>query len=1214
MGLNFGCFSQTNTNIKNSMPYLTLDLIYLLSVYREALIMTQKSKRSKYLFILGLIALVLISFLIGYIIYINQAKSERAEKVQEIQSVSRLKMQQATEWYKDELHDAEVISGSESFSKSIRNYINNPEGPDTANIRNLLQGLVSEHGYEDVFLKSGNNILFPAQRKSMKYRGTIVYPITFGRLKSSGFFLTDSGRVHIDLISYLFNNGTDTIDIVFRIDPSMTLFPMLFYTPAQVEYETFLMASLGDSVVLIEKSNYDNSSSIVPGKKVVLNDLVKPNKRSSSNILNGRDYRNREVLAFYDQIPDTPWIFMSDVARSDIYRHFNRQALLTLLLVAMIIITVATFVSLRFSLKQRNIYRSLWKSQQEFKTTLYSIGDAVIITDTAGLITLMNKKAQELTGWKESEAINKELFKVFPVKQSILLSRQGLEVPISHTATDIRDEAGNTIGVVIIFRDQTEEKKREAALIESEEKYYRMFADSPQPMWIYDLDTLAILEVNESATVHYGYSREEFLQMTIRDIRPEEDIELLLTDISNTFNSYNDAGIWRHRKKNGDLIYVNIKSHLVTFNKRPARHVLAHDITQIQLAAEALQESEQKFRNLFEEHSAVKLLIDPETGTIADANQAAVNFYGYPSEQLIGMHLSNINTSNPDKLKGDISSALDQRKIHFEFTHRCSDGTLREVEVFSSKIVIKGKPYLHSIIHDVTEQKKARLQIRLLIQSIEQSPVGILITNPEGFVEFANSRMTIITGYEKEQIVGSISKILISGNGNTVLQKRIWSIIRSGDMWKGEFEDRKKDGSVYWAKAAISPIFDDEGIIRHYILVYEDISEQKKMLSELITAKIKAEESDHLKTAFLANMSHEIRTPMNGILGFMDLLQQPGLTGDQIDEYVSIVKLSGERLLSTINDIIDISKIEAGQSILNNAPVDINELLQEQYNFFKREADKKALNFSVVLLPPESRTISTDAHKLSSVLINLIKNALKFTRKGSITFGAYLHKNEIEFVVRDTGKGIPAGRLNSIFDRFVQADVSISRDYEGTGLGLSIAKAYVEMMGGSITVDSKVGEGTTFTFKVPRTITTNKEPASPGIFPDLTASLHDKTILIAEDDEISYIYINRLLAPYKIKLLRAYNGREAVDLFKTSSSISLVLMDIKMPVMDGYQAVREIRETDTGTPVIALTAFAFSDDREKALAAGCNDYLSKPVKKEQLIDMLRKYSITNATA
>lgn len=1195
--------------------------------------MLRKNRRSKKIFFSSIGILTIISLISGIFIYRHERESEKVEKILEIESLSLFKIQQISEWYFDELNDADVISKNQTLINEVELVVNGSETSDKSRIIEMILELQSEHGYQHVFIKNSDNKIIIGDTSLKSPEGTLIQPLLHNNFASSGLYISGNGELHFDIVANLLkDNLGNPFFIVFRINPDEVLFPILSFFPEYNEsYETFLFAAKHDSLTIVNELL--TSKTLKTGKTYSFNQIIASDSPQSEGIYIGTDYKGKKVLAFFEPIVGTPWMLMSKVDEAEVYRNFNRQALLSLLLIAMVIISLSITLSFLYSKRERNIYKYLWQAQEEFKTTLYSIGDGVIITDMEGNVTLMNKEAEELTGWKEAEAVNRKLEEIFliineysrdfqenPVdlvfrkgtvvgmaNHSLLISKSGAEIPIADSAAPIKDESGGTIGVVLIFRDQTIERKREAELVESEEKYYRMFADSPQPMWIYDLETLAFLEVNESAVIHYGYSREEFLKMTIKDIRPPEDIEKLLIDVSLTKSPYNDAGIWKHLKKNGDIIYVNIKSHEVNYNKRIARHVLANDITQIKIAQDALQESEQKFRNLFENHSAVKLILDPETGIIADANQAAAEFYGYSREDLIGLHINKINVLDEGAIKQEIKNALDRTKIHFEFTHRCSDGTMKDVSVFSSRIITGGKEFLHSIVHDVTEQKKAKQQVRLLIQSIEQSPVGIMITNPEGFVEFANSRMTDITGHTKEEIVGSLSRILISSKNNQALLKRIWSTIRSGNIWKGEFEDRKKDGIAYWAKIAISPILDEENVVKHYIMVFEDISEQKKILSELISAKIKAEESDHLKTAFLANMSHEIRTPMNGILGFMDLLQQPGLSGDQLEEYIRIVKTSGERLLSTINDIIDISKIEAGQSMFNESVVDVNQLLSEQHIFFKPEAEKKGIELSISLLPSEAQFIKTDHKKLSSVIINLVKNALKFTRKGAIRFGASLKRNEIEFFVTDTGKGIAPERISSIFDRFVQADVSIARDYEGSGLGLSIARAYVEMMGGKIAVSSKVDVGSSFIFTIPFVHVPNENLTivKPAI--DSYLTLDNKVILIAEDDEISFIYINRMLSPFKLKLLRAYNGEEAVEMAEQNPEISLILMDIKMPIMDGYQATRKIRETLPNLPIIALTAFAFSDDKEKAISAGCSDYLSKPVKKENLLDTIRRY-------
>jgi PAS domain S-box-containing protein len=328
----------------------------------------------------------------------------------------------------------------------------------------------------------------------------------------------------------------------------------------------FCLLQKYDSLIILNrvKEKYNSSGT---GHINSLSDIVKSDGPIGEGVIRGIDYQGNRVLSFLEHIPGTPWMLMSKVNENELYKNFNRQAFLSLLLIAMVIVSVSITLSFLYSKRQRNIYRSLWKAQEEFKITLYSIGDGVIITDKEGKITLMNKEAEDLTGWKEADAVNKKLHEIFiiinehsrayqenPVDKvfregsvvgmanhTLLLSKSGIEVPIADSAAPIKDEFGETTGVVLIFRNQTIERKRETELIESEEKYYRMFADSPQPMWIYDLETLAFLEVNEAAVIHYGYSREEFLNMTIKDIRPIEDIDRLLKDISLTVSPYNDA-------------------------------------------------------------------------------------------------------------------------------------------------------------------------------------------------------------------------------------------------------------------------------------------------------------------------------------------------------------------------------------------------------------------------------------------------------------------------------------------------------------------------------------------------------------------------------------------------------------------------------------------------------------------------------------------------
>ena len=387
-----------------------------------------------------------------------------------------------------------------------------------------------------------------------------------------------------------------------------------------------------------------------------------------------------------------------------------------------------------------------------------------------------------------------------------------------------------------------------------------------------------------------------------------------------------------------------------------------------------------------------------------------------------------------------------------------------------------------------------------------------------------------------------------------------------------------------------------------------EIENRKEIEEKLIIAKQQAEESDRLKSAFLANMSHEIRTPMNGIIGFLDMVAEPEISKDQQEQYIEIVKQSGNRLLQTINDIIEISKIEAGEMSENISTIEVDETFNYLSEFLSIEANAKNISLTFVNRLKKI-TIQTDTSKLETILLNLINNAIKFTRKGSITVGAELAENQIQFYVKDTGVGIPDDKQKRIFDRFVQADQSLSRGHEGSGLGLSISKAYVQQMGGKIWFETELNKGTTFYFTIPY-IPAKKESSNlsrGGVTDSKVPENCEIKALVAEDDIVSFDLIQTLLNDSKIHVVWAKNGKEAVDLAR-QNNFDIILMDIKMPVMDGIEATHEIRKINSDIPIIAQTAFALSGDKEKALQAGCNHYLSKPINRHELMATILLYT------
>lgn len=781
-----------------------------------------------------------------------------------------------------------------------------------------------------------------------------------------------------------------------------------------------------------------------------------------------------------------------------------------------------------------------------------------------------------------------------------------------------------------VKRALDEAKKKTAHLksiqdLQESEHRFRQVAETAHE-WIWEVDKNGLYTyVSSVVETLIGFSPEEMVGRNYfyDSFIPEKKEELKnaafeIFSRKETFRNFENQNI----HKNGNIVILSTSGSpiLDKDGNLTGYRGVDEDITEQRRAEKALSESEKKFRKLFQNHAAVKLIIDPENGKIVEANLAAIEFYGWSLNELQKMNISQINTLPQEVLQKEIEKALKKKKVQFEFKHRKVDGSIVDVEVFSSSIKIGGKLFLHSIIHDISERKKAEEKIKLLNRAIESSSISVVITDRVGTIEYVNPFSENATGYSFNELIGKNPRILKSGNQPNEFYEDLWNTILSGKNWEGEFHNKRKNGQLYWEKAVISPIVNSEGVVTNFVAIKEDITERKRILKELVAAKEKAEESEKLKSAFLANMSHEIRTPMNGILGFAELLKEPDLSGEQQKYFISIIEKSGARMLNIINDIVDISKIEAGQMRVEKKETNINEQLEYIYNFFKPEVEAKAINFSLhCALPVGEAYLITDREKVYAILTNLVKNAIKYTDTGSIEMG-YLLKTEpasdntragyqLEFYVKDTGIGIEKDRQEAIFERFIQADITDIMARQGAGLGLSIAKAYVEMLGGNIRVESEMGKGSVFYFTIPFSNYNGKQSNIDIENRNNENGFQQNNLkaIIADDDKFSAKLLSIELSKFCNEIIFAETGAAAVEAFGKNPDTDLIFMDIQMPEMNGYEATRQIRQFNTDVFIIAVTAFALAGDREIALDNGCNEYISKPIIKDELKTMIQKY-------
>ena len=519
---------------------------------------------------------------------------------------------------------------------------------------------------------------------------------------------------------------------------------------------------------------------------------------------------------------------------------------------------------------------------------------------------------------------------------------------------------------------------------------------------------------------------------------------------------------------------------------------------------------------------------------------------------------------------------------------------------------------LEIVAHELSifiNHKKAEEETFKLSAVVVQSPTIVIITDPNGNIEYANPKFSEVTGYSFEEVKWKNPRILNSGFHTKEFFSNLWNTILAGKTWQGEFRNKKRNGELYWENALISPIIDSDGKITHFVAVKEDITEKKKMIEELIEAKEKAEEMNRIKSSFFANMSHELRTPMMGILGFSEVLMYELKDYPDYLKMVNSINTSGQRLLETLNLILNLSKLEASKVSVELKTQNIIPILKECFESFESAAANKNITYTFISEYPD---ILCDIDQLlfTSIFNNLLNNAIKFTDGGSITLNISVDSDYANISVSDTGVGISEVKQNLIWEEFRQASEGYSRGFEGTGLGLTIAKRYTDLMKGSISVKSLFGKGTTFKVSFPlsfkSSIDVSKANSNQNTASTISSEIHPTAkILYVEDDEISVKYVSTITkALYTIH--SAKDSDEALNMIK-QNKYDAILMDINLHRgMDGLELTKVIRKIDgyKSTPIVAITAFAMGHEKEEFLAKGMTHYLSKPFVKNQLLSLL----------
>ncbi len=837
------------------------------------------------------------------------------------------------------------------------------------------------------------------------------------------------------------------------------------------------------------------------------------------------------------------------------------------------------------------------------------------------------------------QAVQRAIAEGIPYEIELRIVRPDGEIRyIDLRAEVVLNEAGQTLQLLGIVMDITERKKAEIALAASERKY-RNLVETSQDL-IFSVDAAGCFTfVNSAVKEIYGYDPREMSGRPFADFLTAEQI---VKDLPIYQRLMKGASIFQYETTH--LAKDNRSIHLL-FNAMPLRDEqgnivgitgTASNITELKQKQEALYRREQEFKALVENSPDVIARFDRQLRHVY-VNPAAEVATGIAAAEFIGK--THRELGMPLEFAKLWENALQmlfatgkEQRIEFDFSSPlgCKFYQVRIVPEFNGDGSIA---FALGVARDLSDLKQAEQQLRESEErfraTFEQAPVGICHLSLDGKFVRINQTFYDIAGYTYEEMSERTWEDITYQEDLDVeleLIRRVWE--KEIDSYTMEKRYIRKDGSIIWVNLIGTLVRSPNGEPKYAIAVAEDISQRKLAQAALQQALEAAEVANRVKITFLANMSHELRTPLNAILGFSQLINNSPNLAPEHREYLGIITRSGEHLLALINQVLDLSKIEAGRLTLNENSCNLYDLLKGLSDMFRLKANTKGLQLIFERSPEVPQYIETDELKLRQVLINLLSNAIKFTQEGSVSLKVKTRDNNhyqlpitnypLQFEISDTGCGIAPDELETIFEPFVQAQNG-KKAQEGTGLGLAISRKFVELMGGKITVSSQLGKGSTFQVEIRVRLIDGediaiKQPQCP-IFA-LQPNQHNYRILIVDDSQENRLLLFEIISKFGFEIREASNGLEAIEVWQTWQP-HLIWMDLRMPVMDGYEATKEIRSREhcssqnrnnsKATAIIALTASCSESERAIAIQIGCNDYLSKPFQQTDIFEAMNQY-------
>ncbi len=901
---------------------------------------------------------------------------------------------------------------------------------------------------------------------------------------------------------------------------------------------------------------------------------------------------------------------------------------------------------------------ALRESEERYRITLSSIGDAVISTDRNARVTYLNEVAERLTGWKNHEAIGLTLENIFPIineqtrepvqnpvnkvlqegvivgmaNHTALISRTGQVIPIEDSGAPIRNATGQTLGVVLVFHDVSEKRKAENTLRASETKFRSYIEHAPTAVLVTDALGRCV-EANHAAEELFGYDAATLVKLSIANVISDQDHQRVLSDFSVLLHTGFIEGEYRFLKSGRETGCVYLRAVRLNDNRAIA---FCQDITERKKAEEALRISEAKYRILVE-NLPLNTFTKDLNSTYLSCNDNYARELGITSNQIVGhTDFDYFPKDMADGFRADDRRIMQSGKseiIEEKYLHKGQEIWNQTIKtpIFETDGTISG---ILGIFWNITERKRIEEALRQselrLALHIQQTPLAVIEYDPHHNVLKWNQAAERIFGYTAAEVIGQHTSFLLPKSAGEQVNQVLLDLqtMKSGE--RSTNENITRDGRIIQCEWYNTPLITQDGELIGFASLVQDVTEQiqdklelikyrdhleeliKERTAKLVESERAAENANQAKSIFLANMSHEIRTPMNAILGFTQLmLRDPSFTLSQ-RSHLDIIYRSGEHLLDLINDILEMSKIEAGRTTLNPTTFDLPRLIADLELMFRVRTNAKSLIFELIVEGELPQYVMADENKLRQIFINLLGNAVKFTDRGSIiwrilTTASPTANLRLISEVEDTGPGIAPEEMGKLFQAFGQTTTGEMKG-GGTGLGLAISSKFSQMMGGNLTAVSQSGKGSIF-----RADLEIREGKLGDVVPQqpiqrvlrLSENQDHYRILVVDDHMENRLLVLELLRSVGFEVNEAANGKVAVQLFSQWEP-HLILMDIHMPVMDGYEAIRQIKAMEKGRhlPIIALTANAFIEDEKKALAAGADAYMRKPLKDFELFSAI----------